>query len=169
MPDFAVTSFVEMWVRLENHYCYFSADFELLGNAAPLRQGEAENPPVGPLNLNSSAIDEGNRMVHPRCVTVFRELLDHTLKIGIASAKDPREPVPTPLGNSLAVHDHLELTSRARYSDGFNAKALLDEGHEPRDLGPIVLPCRAVNDFDLHSGLAGHQFLSFGSVILTSV
>jgi len=47
-----------------------------------------------------------------RCVigTVLRELLDHTFEIRIAGAKAPCEPVPTALGNLLAVRDHLELT-----------------------------------------------------------
>jgi len=88
----------------------------------------------------------------PRCVTrtVFLELLDHTFEIRIASAKAPREPVPTAFGNLLAVSDHLELTGLTSRNDGFNVEALFDEGHETRDLGLVVLSRRAVNDLDLH-------------------
>jgi len=81
------------------------------------------------------------------------ELLDHIIEIGIAGAKSPCEPVPTPLGNSLAVHDHVELTGLARRTGGIDIQALLDEGHETRDLGLVVLSSRAINDFDLHSVL----------------
>jgi len=81
---------------------------------------------------------------------VLLELLDHAIEIGIAGAKAPCEPVPTALGNPLAVSDHLELTGLTRCSDGFNVEALLDEGHETRDLGLVVLSRRAVNDLDLH-------------------
>jgi hypothetical protein len=78
------------------------------------------------------------------------ELLDHAIEIGIARAKAPCQPIPTALGNPLAVSDNLELTSLPRRNDGFNVEALLDEGHETRDLGLVVLSCRAVNDLDLH-------------------
>ena len=84
---------------------------------------------------------------------MLRELLDHTMEIGIAGAKSAREPVATPFGNCLAVHDHVELTGRAGRTDGVNIQALLDEGHETRDLGLVVLSSRAVNDLDLHSVL----------------
>ena len=78
------------------------------------------------------------------------ELLDHAIKIGIAGAKAPCEPVPTALGNRLAVSDHLELTGLTRRKDGFNAEALFDEGHETRDLDLVVLSRRTVNNLDLH-------------------
>jgi hypothetical protein len=78
------------------------------------------------------------------------DLLDHAIEIGIARAKAPRELVPTALGNPLAVNNNLELTSLPRRNDGFNVEALLDEGHETRDLGLVVLSCRAVNNLDLH-------------------
>jgi hypothetical protein len=89
----------------------------------------------------------------PLCVigTVLLELLDHAVEIGITGAKAPGEPVPTALGNPLAVSDDLELTGLARHRDSINVEALLDEGHETRDLGLVVLSCRAVNDLDLHS------------------
>jgi hypothetical protein len=91
----------------------------------------------------------------PRCVTrtAFLQLLHHAIEIGIAGAKAPCEPVPAALGNLLAVSDHLELTGFPRSRDGFNVKAPLDEGHETRDLGLVVLSRRAVNDLDLHSVL----------------
>ena len=38
------------------------------------------------------------------------ELLDHAIEIGIAAAKAPCKPIPTPLGNLLAVRDNFELT-----------------------------------------------------------
>ncbi len=85
--------------------------------------------------------------------TVLLKLVDHVIEIGIAGAKAPCEPVPTALGNPLAVREHLELTRLARRQDGFDAQALLDEGHETRDLDLIVLSNLAVNDFYLHSVL----------------
>jgi len=78
------------------------------------------------------------------------ELLDHAIEIGIARAKAPCQPIPTALGNLLAVSDNLELTGLPRRNDGFNVEAILDEGHETRDLGLVVLSCRAVNNLDLH-------------------
>jgi hypothetical protein len=91
----------------------------------------------------------------PRGVTrtVLLELLDHAVEVGIAGAKAPCEPVPTALGNPLAVSDYLELPDLSRRSDSFNVQALLDEGHETRDLGLVVLSRRAVHDLDLHSVL----------------
>ena len=88
------------------------------------------------------------------------ELLDHAIEIGIAGAKAPCEPVPTALGNLLAVRDHLELTGLARRNDGFNPEARFDEGHETRDLDLVVLSRRTVNDLDLHlfSNLLRVQF-----------
>jgi len=91
----------------------------------------------------------------PRCVnrTVLLELLDHAIEIGIAGAKAPCELVSTALGYPLAVSDNLELTGLTRRNDGFNVEAILNEGHETRDLGFVVLSRRAVNDLDLHSVL----------------
>jgi hypothetical protein len=42
------------------------------------------------------------------------------------------------------------MTGLPGHKDGFNAEALLDEGHEARDVSLVVLSCRAVNDLDLH-------------------
>jgi len=53
-------------------------------------------------------------------------LLDHAIEIGIACANAPREPVPTALGNPLAVSDNLELPGLPMGNDGFNVEALLD-------------------------------------------
>jgi hypothetical protein len=86
----------------------------------------------------------------PTALRHSHELLDHTFEIWIAGAKAPCEPVPTALGNPLAVSDHLELTGPTRRNDGFNVEVLFDEGHETRDLGLVVLSRRAVNDLDLH-------------------
>jgi hypothetical protein len=82
---------------------------------------------------------------------VLLELLDQAIKIGVAGAEASREPVPTALGNHLAVREHLELTGLTRHKNGFKAQAIFDEGHETRDLYLVVLSPRAVNDFDLHS------------------
>lgn len=48
------------------------------------------------------------------------ELLDHAIEIGIAGTKASCEPVPTALGNSLAVRYHLELAGLTRRNYGFN-------------------------------------------------
>ena len=85
--------------------------------------------------------------------SVFFDLLDHAIEIGIAGAKLSREKVSAALGDLLAVRDHLELAGLTRCNHGINAKALLDEGHETRDLGFVVLSRRAVNDLDVHSVL----------------
>lgn len=85
--------------------------------------------------------------------TVLLELLDHAIEIGIAGAKASRQPVPAALSDPLAVREHVELTGVTRPTDGFNVQALLDEGHETRDFGVVVLSRRAVNDFNLHSVL----------------
>jgi hypothetical protein len=89
--------------------------------------------------------------------TALLELLDHAIEIGIAGAKAPCEPVSAALGNSLAVSNYLELSGLARGSHGFNTEALLDQGHETRDLSFVVLSRRAVNDLDLHSVLICSQ------------
>src|SRR5215467_3973394 len=79
--------------------------------------------------------------------------LDHAIEIGIADAKAPRNKVTTPLGNHLPVCDYVELPLIAGRKDGVNTQAALDEGHETRDLGTVVLSSRAVNDFYFHSAL----------------
>ena len=82
--------------------------------------------------------------------TAFFELIDQAIEIGIASAKAPRKPVPPALGYPLAISDNLELTCLSRLTHGLNIQALLDWGHETRNLGLVVLSCWAVNDLDLH-------------------
>jgi hypothetical protein len=84
---------------------------------------------------------------------VLFELLDDAIKFWIAGAKASREPVSAALGNPLAVRKHLELTGPTRSKNRLNVQAVLDEGHETRDLYLVVLSRRAVNDFDLHSVL----------------
>jgi hypothetical protein len=81
---------------------------------------------------------------------VLLELLDHAIEIGITRAETTRQPVSTALGNLLAVSDYRELAGPTRRERRFNAEALLDEGHETRDLGLVVLSRRAVNDLDFH-------------------
>jgi hypothetical protein len=87
-----------------------------------------------------------------RCVirTALLKLLDHAIEVGIAGAKAPRQPVPAALSDPLAISDNFELTCLPGHQDGFNVEALLDKGHETRDLGLVVLSCGAVNDLDLH-------------------
>lgn len=80
----------------------------------------------------------------------FLELLNHAFEIGIARAKAPCEPVPTALGDFLAIGENLELTGSPRLRDRVNTKPLVDEGHETRDLGPVVQSCGAMNDLNLH-------------------
>ena len=45
------------------------------------------------------------------------ELLDHVIKIGIAGAKAPCEPVLAALGNPLAVSDFMQWTMKTGRSD----------------------------------------------------
>lgn len=80
----------------------------------------------------------------------FLELLNHAFEIGIARAKAARKPVPTALGDFLAIGENLELTGSPRLRDRVNTKPLVDEGHETRDLGPVVQSCGAMNDLNLH-------------------
>jgi hypothetical protein len=77
-------------------------------------------------------------------------LLDQAIEIGIASTKAPRKPVSPALGYPLTISDNLELTSLPGCNNGFNVEALPDEGHETRDLCPVVLSCWTVNDLNLH-------------------
>jgi xanthine/CO dehydrogenase XdhC/CoxF family maturation factor len=93
--------------------------------------------------------------------TVFLEPLDHAFEIGIASAKAARKPVSTALGDPLAISENLELTGAPRISDSLNAEALLDEGHETRDLSAVVVSGGAMNDLDLH--LFSNSYNSSGS------
>jgi len=58
--------------------------------------------------------------------------------------------ISTAFNDLLAVSQNFELTGLPGHKDGFNAEALLDEGHEARDVSLVVLSCRAVNDLDLH-------------------
>ena len=77
------------------------------------------------------------------------DLLNHGFKIGIASAPFPCEPVSTALGDSLAISDYIKLTRLAGHDHCVNAEPILDEGHETRDLGFVVLSRRTGNYFDL--------------------
>jgi hypothetical protein len=77
-------------------------------------------------------------------------MIDHAIEIGITGAKASCEPVSTALGYLLSVSEDLELTVLAGRKDGINTEAILDEGHETRDLGFVVPSRRAVNDLDLH-------------------
>jgi hypothetical protein len=78
---------------------------------------------------------------------------DDGVEIRVTSAKAPCEPVTTAFRDSLAIRDHVELAWFARRRYSVNAEALLNEGHETRDLGPVVLSRRTVHDLDLHPDL----------------
>jgi len=82
--------------------------------------------------------------------TAFFEFIDQAIEIRITSATAPRKPVSPALGYPLTISDNLELTCLARRNHGFDIQALLDEGHETRDLGLVILSRWAVNDLDLH-------------------
>ena len=82
---------------------------------------------------------------------LFGELLNHFFQIWITGPKAPREPVSAALCNSFAVGYHVELAGLARCADRVNVQALLDQGHETRDLGTVVLSRWTMNDFDLHT------------------
>ena len=84
------------------------------------------------------------------CFLSFDELLDHFFKIRVSGTKVAAEPVPAALGSFFTVDEHVELASFAWRANRFNIQTLLDEGHETRDLGAIVLSRGTVNDFDLH-------------------
>jgi hypothetical protein len=86
-------------------------------------------------------------------------LFDNAVEFGIPGAETAREPIATARGNGFAVHDHIELASRTGYFDGFDTQALLDEGHETRDLGFIVASRRTMNDLDFHSVLPLTSFV----------
>jgi hypothetical protein len=100
------------------------------------------------------------------CAIFFRELSDDFLKVGITRAKAAREPVSAAFGDSFAVCEYVKLADLARRTNSIDAQALLDQGHETRDLGAVVLSGRTVNDFDLHGVLpsrnigAGGRFVS---------
>jgi hypothetical protein len=51
--------------------------------------------------------------------------LNHAIQIGIASAKPPREPVSTALGNRFAVRNYVKLTGLSGSNHGCNAEVLL--------------------------------------------
>jgi hypothetical protein len=104
------------------------------------------------INHRFKALIEANRS---DCFarTLLDELLDQTIEIRIAGTKASCEKIPPAFGNPIAVHQHIELTSLTGRENGCYVQALLDEGHETRDLDLVVLSGRAVNDFDLHSVL----------------
>jgi hypothetical protein len=78
------------------------------------------------------------------------ELIYNAVEIGISGAKASREPVSTTYGNGLPIGDHFKLTPGAVCNHRAHAEALLDEGHETRDLGFVIASSGAGNDLDLH-------------------
>lgn len=87
-----------------------------------------------------------------RCLTCapLLELLDYSFEIGIACAKAACKPVSTALGDLCAIGENLKLTGVPWLSHSLDIEALLNEGHETRDLGVVIVSCRAVKDLDLH-------------------
>jgi hypothetical protein len=79
------------------------------------------------------------------------ELVDDAIEVGVAGAKLARDEVAAALGHLLAVRDHVELAGGAGCADRINSEALLDEGHETRDLSLVIVSGGAVNDLDLHT------------------
>jgi hypothetical protein len=51
---------------------------------------------------------------------LFEEVLDHFLKVRIASTKAPREPVSAAFSNSFAVRYHVELASLSGRTNSVN-------------------------------------------------
>ena len=92
------------------------------------------------------------------------ELIHHALKIGIAGAKAPREPVSTSFGNRLSVGDHLKLPFPAVSDHRVKAQPLLDEGRETRDLSFVVLSRRTGNDLNRHHVLQFAESPSYHTV-----
>ena len=117
-------------------------------------QSRSESRSGGPLILYER---------YPNLLTpLLLELLDHSIQIRIPRAEFPREPIPAALGNLLAVGNHLELTSLPRRKDGLNPQALLDEGHETRDLDLVVLSGGAMHDFHFHAVLQSAAWIPGG-------
>jgi hypothetical protein len=88
-----------------------------------------------------------------RCVTATLlrfEQFYHKREIGIAGAKTTRKPVSSALGDPLTVRNYIELAALPGRKNDFNVQLFFDERHETRDLCPVVLSRRAVNDFDFH-------------------
>ena len=77
-------------------------------------------------------------------------MLDDAFEVGIAGAELASEPVAAALGDFLAVDKNVELAGAAWSANRLNIEALLDEGHETRDLEAVVVSGGAVNDFDFH-------------------
>jgi hypothetical protein len=80
-------------------------------------------------------------------------LLNHAFEIGIACAKAPGEPVSTALGYFLSISQDFKLTCFTWRNHSFSAKPLLNEVHETRDLGFIVLSRWAGTYLNFHSVL----------------
>ena len=81
------------------------------------------------------------------------KFIHHAIQIGITGAETPGEPVTAALGNGFSISDYIELTRVAGCNYRVNAQALLDHGHETRDLGLIVPSSWAGTYFNLHCGL----------------
>ncbi len=83
-------------------------------------------------------------------MVLFGKLLDQLFEIGITCSEASREPVSAALSNSLPVRQHIELARLARPAHSVNVQSLLDQGHETRDLGTVVVSRRTMNNFHFH-------------------
>ena len=99
----------------------------------PSEVPSADEGPAASFGFRFSGYPEHFPLSNCATRTARLELLNHAIEIGIACSKFPCEPVPTSLGNSFAVREHLELTGLTRRNDRVNTQAFLDEGHETRD------------------------------------
>ena len=81
----------------------------------------------------------------------FFNLSYNAIQVGIPRAKFPRDEIPPALRNFLSVHQHIKLAGAARREHRINPQALLDKGHETRDLSSIVRSSRAMHNFYSHS------------------
>lgn len=84
---------------------------------------------------------------------LLRNLLDHIIEIWIPRAKSSRQPIAPSRRDLLAVRHHIELAMLTRRAERINAQPFLDQGHETRDLEPVVLSRRTMHDFNLHPSL----------------
>lgn len=78
------------------------------------------------------------------------ELLHHAIKIGIARAKAPGQPVSTAVNHRFAIGQDLKLAGLSRCDHGFNAEPLFDQGRETRGLGLVARSSRAGTYLNLH-------------------
>lgn len=79
-----------------------------------------------------------------------REQFDYILKVRVACAELPGEPVASTGNDRFPVDEHIELAGFSGLLDSFDLKLLLDKGCETRSLGLVALSRRAVVNLDIH-------------------